>query len=73
MEEGKPIEITDANFEQEVLESAIKYGIMSIPVLNINKNGKVVDRVVGVTPSYESDLKKKNRAAFTREQGVILK
>ena len=41
------------------MESAIKYGIMSIPVLKINKDGKVADRIVGVTPSYESDLKKK--------------
>jgi hypothetical protein len=27
--------------------------------LNIFKNGQVVDQIVGVTPRYESDLKKK--------------
>ena len=106
MEEGKPIEVTDENFEQEALESeipvlvdfwatwcgpcraagpvleriaqmykgrlkvcklnvdqgrqtAIKYGIMSIPTLSIYKDGEVVDQIIGVTPSYESDLKKK--------------
>jgi len=106
METAKPIQVTDANFKQEVLESetpalvdfwapwcgpclmaapvleklaqmyqgklkvcklnvdearqtAIDYGIMSIPTLNIYKNGEVVDRIIGVTPNYESDLKKK--------------
>ena len=106
METGKPIEVTDANFEQEALKSeipvlvdfwatwcgpcrmagpvlekiaqlykgrlkvcklnidqarqtAIKYGVMSIPTLNIYKDGNVVDQIIGVTPSYESDLKKK--------------
>jgi thioredoxin 1 len=38
---------------------AIEHGIMSIPTLNIFKNGQVVDQIVGVTPRYESDLKKK--------------
>jgi len=106
METAKPIQVTDTNFKQEVLESetpalvdfwapwcgpclmaapvleklaqmyqgklkvcklnvdearqtAIDYGIMSIPTLNIYKNGEVVDRIIGVTPNYESDLKKK--------------
>ena len=43
----------------EARQTAINYGIMSIPTLNIYKNGKVVDQIIGVTPSYESDLKKK--------------
>ncbi len=40
-------------------ETAIKYGIMSIPTLHIFKDGRVVDQIIGVTPNYESDLKKK--------------
>ncbi len=106
MEKGETSELTDANFEQEVLKSeipvlvdfwaewcgpcrmaapvlgklaseykgqlkvcklnvdqgrqtAIKHGIMNIPTLNIYKDGEMVDQIIGVTPSYESDLKKK--------------
>jgi thioredoxin 1 len=40
-------------------QTAIEHSIMSIPTLNIFKNGQVVDQIVGVTPRYESDLKKK--------------
>jgi len=105
MEKGKPIEVTDANFKKEVLESslpalvdfwapwcgpcsraapvlekiaqeyqgrlnvcklnvdkgrqtAMKYGIMSIPTLSMYKGSEVVDQVIGVTANYESDLKK---------------
>jgi thioredoxin 1 len=106
MGQGKTINITDADFASQVLESdvpvlvdfwaqwcvpclmaapvlekiaqeyagelkvcklnvdegratAIKYGIMSIPALHIFKGGRVVDQIIGVTPNYESDLKKK--------------
>ncbi len=94
---AKPIEVTDATFEQEVLNSdvpvlvdfwaiwcapcrliapvveelaneyegklkvakldvdhnpntAVKYGIRSIPTLLIFKNGQVVDQIVGAVP-----------------------
>jgi thioredoxin 1 len=93
----KPVEITDTNFEQEVLkstqpvlidfwatwcgpcrmiapaveelageyegrarigkldvdnnqESALKYGVRSIPTILLFKNGEVVDRIVGAVP-----------------------
>lgn len=106
MEEGKPIDVGDEDFESEVLKSevpvlvdfwapwcgpcrmaapvleklakqyqgrlkvcklnvdegrqtAIEHGIMSIPTLNIFKDGQVAGQIIGVTPSYESDLKKK--------------
>jgi len=106
MEEGKPISLTDEDFEAEVLKAqtpvlvdfwapwcgpcrmaspvldkiaeeysgkvkvckvnvedqrlvAIDNGIMSIPTLNFYKNGELVDQMTGVTPNYESDIKKK--------------
>jgi thioredoxin 1 len=106
MEEARPINVSDEDFESEVLKSeipvlvdfwapwcgpcqmaapvlekiaqqyhgrlkvcklnvdegrgtAMKNRIMSIPTLNIYKAGQVIDQVIGVTPSYESDLKKK--------------
>jgi thioredoxin 1 len=40
-------------------QTAMKYGIRSIPTLNIYKDGKVVDQMIGVTPNYESDVKEK--------------
>jgi thioredoxin 1 len=106
MEEGKPISLTDEDFESEVLKAevpvlvdfwapwcgpcrmagpvldkiaeeyegkvkvckvnvedqrqvAIDNGIMSIPTLNFYKNGELVDQMTGVTPNFESDIKKK--------------
>jgi len=40
-------------------QTAMKYGIKSIPTLNIYKNGEVIDQIIGITRTYESDLKKK--------------
>jgi thioredoxin len=40
-------------------DTAIKYGIMSVPTMNIFKNGQIVSRITGVTPNFESDLKRK--------------
>ncbi len=106
MQEGKSVEVTDADFEQQVLQSqipvlvdfwaewcgpcrmsgpviekmaeqyegklkvckvnvdehrdsAMKAGVTSIPMLNIYKDGQVVDQMIGVTPNFEADLKKK--------------
>ena len=106
MDEGKPINVTDVDFESEVLQSqlpvlvdfwapwcgpcrmagpvlekiakeyagklkvckvnvdeqretAIEHGIMSIPTLYLYKNGELVDQIAGVTPNFESDIKKK--------------
>ena len=40
-------------------EVAGGYGIMSVPTLQLFKDGELVDQVIGVTPNYESDLKRK--------------
>ncbi len=40
-------------------DTAIRYGIMSVPTMNIFKNGQIVSRITGITPNFESDLKKK--------------
>ena len=38
-------------------QTAMQYGIMSVPTLHLFKNGTVVAQMAGVTPSFESDLK----------------
>jgi thioredoxin 1 len=38
-------------------QTAMQYGIMSVPTLHLFKNGMVVAQMAGVTPSFESDLK----------------
>jgi len=43
----------------EAQQTAADYGIMSIPTLNIYKDGEVMDQIVGVAPSYEFDLREK--------------
>jgi thioredoxin 1 len=50
--------------EQQI---ASEYGIMNIPTLNIYKDGKVVDQIIGVRPGYESDLKKKIEPHLKKE------
>jgi thioredoxin 1 len=55
---GGKLKVCKSNVD-EARQSAIKYGVMSIPTLNIYKDGQVVDQIVGVTPTYEDDIKKK--------------
>lgn len=43
-------------------QTASKYGIMSIPTLSFFKGGEVTDQIVGVTPDFEGDIKKKIEA-----------
>ncbi len=43
----------------EARQTATQNGIMSIPTLHIFKNGQAVDQMVGVSPNFEEDLKKK--------------
>lgn len=52
------LKVCKVNVDKE-RQTAIKYGIMSIPTLNIYKNGEVVGQIIGVTPAYESDIKEK--------------
>ena len=40
-------------------EVASGYRIMSIPTMLLFKNGELVDQITGVTPNFESDLKRK--------------
>lgn len=50
-------------------QTAVKYGIMSIPTLNIYKDGEVVDQIIGVMPGYEASLKAKIEP-YLGEEGV---
>jgi len=43
----------------EQREVAGRYRIMSIPTMFLFKDGEVVDQIVGVTPNFESDLKRR--------------
>jgi thioredoxin 1 len=43
----------------EARQTATERGIMSIPTLHLFKDGQVVEQIVGVTPNFERDLKKK--------------
>lgn len=40
-------------------EVASGYRIMSIPTMQLFKNGDLVDQITGVTPNFETDLKRK--------------
>ena len=52
------LKVCEVNIDDE-RETAMQYGIMSIPTMLLFKDGQLVDQVTGVTPSFEDDLKKK--------------
>lgn len=49
------IKVCKLNIDEE-RETAMQYGIMSVPTLHLFKDGVVVDQIGGVTPSFEADL-----------------
>jgi len=55
--EGR-LKICKVNVDEE-REVASKHRIMSIPTMFLFKDGEVVDQIVGVTPNFESDLKRR--------------
>ncbi|MDH2388208.1 MULTISPECIES: thioredoxin [Streptomyces] len=56
-EHGDKIEIVKLNIDQNP-GTAAKYGVMSIPTLNVYKGGEVVQTIVGAKPkaALERDL-----------------
>jgi thioredoxin 1 len=52
------LKVCKLNVDQE-RRTAWKYSIRSIPTLIFYKDGQVVDRVIGVGPNYEAELKRK--------------
>jgi thioredoxin 1 len=49
-EYGDKIEIVKLNIDQN-LNTAAKYGVMSIPTLNVYQGGEVVQTIVGAKPT----------------------
>ena len=49
------VKVCKVNIDEE-RQTAMQYGIMSIPTLHLFKDGVVVDQIGGVTPSFEADL-----------------
>ncbi len=56
-EHGEQIQIVKLNIDQNP-DTAVKYGVMSIPTLNVYKGGEVVKTIVGAKPkaALEKDL-----------------
>jgi len=52
------VKVCEVNVDNE-RETAMQYGIMSIPTLLLFKDGQLVEQVTGVTPNFEGDLKGK--------------
>jgi len=57
-EYGDRLKICKVNVDEE-REVATRHRIMSIPTMFLFKDGEVVDQIVGVTPNFESDLKRR--------------
>ena len=55
--EGR-LKVCKVNVDEE-RQVASKHRIMSIPTMFLFKDGQVVDQIVGVTPNFESDLKRR--------------
>lgn len=49
------LKVCKVNVDEE-RQTAMQYGIMSVPTLHLFKDGVVVDQIGGVTPSFEADL-----------------
>lgn len=52
------LKVCKVNVDEE-RRTAVECGIVSIPTLNIYMNGEVVEQIIGVSPSFESNLKQK--------------
>jgi len=49
------VKVCKVNVDEQ-RETAMQYGIMSVPTLHLFKDGLVVEQIGGVTPSFEADL-----------------
>ena len=49
------VKVCKVNIDEE-RQTAMQYGIMSIPTIHVFKDGQMVDQIGGVTPSFEADL-----------------
>jgi len=52
------LKVCKVNVDEE-REVASKHRIMSIPTMFLFKDGQVVEQIVGVTPNFETDLKRR--------------
>jgi thioredoxin 1 len=55
--EGR-LKICKVNVDEE-REVASRYRIMSIPTMFLFKDGEMVSQIMGVTPNFEADLKRR--------------
>ena len=55
--EGR-LKVCKVNVDEQ-RETASRYRIMSIPTMFLFKDGEMVSQIMGVTPNFESDLKRR--------------